>query len=122
MHTRGRTNGCGACVVVILDEHYSNCFVQGRKTIRRIIDSDVNYQQILSSEVLSLNIGTGEQGPGSNGAVRVRKTVHTAKIFQCQDIFTTTTLEAVDADDRDRVRKVSIHVRMKLKILMVSCR
>jgi len=99
--------------MVILNKHRSNCFVQGGKTIRRIFDSDVNFQRVLSSEVLSVNIETGEQGSGSNGAVRVRKTVHTAKIFPSEDTFTTTTLEAADANDREKVKTVSIHVRKK---------
>ena len=97
----------------IVNEHRSNWFVQNGKSVRRILDSDLNYQRILSSEVLSVSIGAGEQDSGSNGALRVRKTVHTAKIFQCQDTFTTTTLEAVDVNDRDKVRMVSDYVQMR---------
>ena len=107
----------------IVNEHDPNWFVKNGKSIRRILDSDLNYQRILSSEVLSVSIGAGERDSASNGAVRVRKTVHAAKIFQCQGTFTTTTLEAVGANDRDKVRMVSYHARTKqTRILMTSFR
>ena len=64
-----------------------------------------------------------QQDSGSDGTVRVRKIVQTAKIFQCPgETFTTTTLEPVDVNDRDKVELVSACVRTKEKNLMIGCR
>jgi len=101
--------------MVIVNEHSSNHSVQGRKTVRRIFDVDVNYQRVLSSKVLNVSLGAGEQGSASNKVIRVKKTVQTAEVDQCQGIFTTTTLEPVDDDDGDEVEMVSVHVRDEIE-------
>jgi len=95
--------------VDIVNKDLSNCFIQGSgKTIRRIFESDVNFKRIVSSEVLSVNVGAEEQGSALVRSVRVRKTVQSAEIIQYRGTFTTTTLEPVDVNDREEVKMVSV--------------
>ena len=110
MHSRGGSTGRGAWTVVVVNKDLSNRFIQGSgKTIRRIFESDVNFKRILSSEVLSVNMGAEERGSASVRSVRVRKIVQTAKIVQYPgETFTTTTLEPVDVNDREEVKMVRV--------------
>ena len=120
MHSRRRSIGRGARIVVIVNPCHSNLYVQGGKTIRRIYDSDVKFQRIVSSKVLSVSMGAEEQDSASDGTVRVRKVVQTAKIFQCPgETFTTTTIEPVDVNDREKVRMVSVDVWTKKNHLII---
>ena len=105
-----------------MDEHYSDRFNQCGKPIRKIIDGDVNFQRILSSNILSVTSESEEGGLVSNETIRVKKTVQTAEIFQCQGTFTTTTLEPVDARDRDKFKLVSAQVLTKSKNLIMGFR
>ncbi|KAK1221965.1 hypothetical protein PQX77_015208 [Marasmius sp. AFHP31] len=80
--------------------------VNGR-TIRRVIDGDVIFRRLLSSEVLSIGIKP-KRAPMSTGlqAFKVKKTRQTAEIIGRRGKFTATTLELIDEKDRDEFVKL----------------
>ncbi|KAK1227603.1 hypothetical protein PQX77_009377 [Marasmius sp. AFHP31] len=81
--------------------------VNGR-TIRRVIDGDVIFRQLLSSKVLSISIKPGKRAPMSTGlqAFKVKKTVQTARLHGHRGKFTATTLELVDEKDQNEFVKL----------------
>ncbi|KAK1234051.1 hypothetical protein PQX77_002753, partial [Marasmius sp. AFHP31] len=80
--------------------------VNGR-TVRRVIDGDIIFRQLLSSKVLSISIKP-KRASMSTGlqAFKVKKTVQTARLHGHRGKFTATTLEPVDEKDRDEFVKV----------------
>ncbi|KAK1234959.1 hypothetical protein PQX77_001829 [Marasmius sp. AFHP31] len=76
------------------------------RTFRQILDSDLNLQRRISSQVISVNITPGGEvstfrRPQSTECrtTRVRKTVHTTKVAGVEGVFTVAMFEPVDKDD-----------------------
>ncbi|KAK1218772.1 hypothetical protein PQX77_018529 [Marasmius sp. AFHP31] len=84
------------------------------RSFRRILDSDLNLQRHMSSEVIPVSITPGgevstSRTPQSIGCriTRVKKTVHTTKVAGIEGTFTATTFELVDKNDVESFTSVS---------------
>ncbi|KAK1218056.1 hypothetical protein PQX77_019274 [Marasmius sp. AFHP31] len=77
--------------------------VHGR-TVRKVIDGDINFQRVLSSEILSVNIKP--DGASESQVVKVKKMEQTAKIYGYRGKFTATSFEPVDEKDREEFKEM----------------
>ncbi|KAK1215638.1 hypothetical protein PQX77_021762 [Marasmius sp. AFHP31] len=82
--------------------------VKGKK-IRTVMDSDIEFLRLLSSETRCVDVKPDDEASTSSDSqvVKVKKRVHTAKIFGCRGKFTATTLEPVSRKDQDRFKKIA---------------
>ncbi|KAK1224290.1 hypothetical protein PQX77_012798, partial [Marasmius sp. AFHP31] len=94
------------------------------RTVRKIIDGDINYQHVLSSKVIFVDINT-HQGPGAskNLSVKVKRVVQTARLYGHRGTFTTTTLEPVDEKDREQfkeIKKIVLEAAMSQRLALLK--
>ncbi|KAK1225369.1 hypothetical protein PQX77_011694 [Marasmius sp. AFHP31] len=81
------------------------------RTIRRIIEGDINFQRILSSEILSVNFKPkGASTSMEAQVVKVKKMEQTATIYGDRGKFTATSFEPVAEKDREKFNEVSFGV------------
>ncbi|KAK1220971.1 hypothetical protein PQX77_016227 [Marasmius sp. AFHP31] len=83
------------------------------RTVRKIIDGDINLQRVLSSEILSVNVKP--EGTLTTHIVKVKKMEQTAKIFGYRGKFTVTSFEPVDEKDQEvfaQIKKVVLETAM----------
>ncbi|KAK1217001.1 hypothetical protein PQX77_020351 [Marasmius sp. AFHP31] len=93
------------------------------RTVRRIIDGDIIFQRVLSSEVLSINVKPEEASTSTElQVVKVQKMEQTAKLYGYQGKFTATSFEPVDRKDQEVFKQVWFGVWFKKKTLMVGFR
>ncbi|KAK1235211.1 hypothetical protein PQX77_001571 [Marasmius sp. AFHP31] len=77
------------------------------RTVRRIIDGDVIFRRILSSEVLSVNVKPERASTSTESqVVRVKKMEQTAEIYGYRGKFTTTSFEPVEGKDREKFKEM----------------
>ncbi|KAK1218059.1 hypothetical protein PQX77_019256 [Marasmius sp. AFHP31] len=112
----------GDLTVTNINDNYFNpergdLIVINRRTIRRVIDGDIIFRRLLSSEVLSIN--TKLEGASTSMELQVlklKKTVQTAEIVGYRGRFTATSLEPVHQKDRDNFVKVSVSIPIEERI------
>ncbi|KAK1215512.1 hypothetical protein PQX77_021876 [Marasmius sp. AFHP31] len=78
------------------------------RTIRKVIDGDIHFQRVLSSEVLSVCKVKPEGASTSTESqvVKVKKMEQTAKIQGYRGKFTATSFEPVDKKDREQFKEI----------------
>ncbi|KAK1218295.1 hypothetical protein PQX77_019023 [Marasmius sp. AFHP31] len=89
--------------------------VRGR-TVRKVIDGDIIFQRVLSSEVLSVDVrpeGASTSTSTESQVVKVKKMEQITEIYGYQGKFTATSFEPVDEKDREKFMEVSIGIRFK---------
>ncbi|KAK1216803.1 hypothetical protein PQX77_020555 [Marasmius sp. AFHP31] len=81
--------------------------VRGR-TVRKVIDGDIIFQRVLSSEVLCVKVKPEEAStPTESQVVKVKKMEQTAEIYGYQGKFTATSFEPVEEKDRERFKEIA---------------
>ncbi|KAK1235136.1 hypothetical protein PQX77_001649 [Marasmius sp. AFHP31] len=81
--------------------------VRGR-TVRKVIDGDIIFQRVLSSEVLSVKVKPeGASTSTESQIVKVKKMEQTAEIYGYQGKFTATSFEPVDEKDRGKFKEIA---------------
>ncbi|KAK1215639.1 hypothetical protein PQX77_021763 [Marasmius sp. AFHP31] len=81
--------------------------VHGR-TVRTIVDSDINFLRLLSSNILCVMVNSGAAATSSESQfIKLKKLVQTAEIFGCPGKFTATTLELVDRKDQAKFKEAT---------------
>ncbi|KAK1233694.1 hypothetical protein PQX77_003141 [Marasmius sp. AFHP31] len=82
--------------------------VKGKK-IRTVMDSDIEFLRLLSSEIRCVDVKPDDEASTSSDSqvVKVKKRVQTAKIVGCRGRFTATTLEPVSRKDQDKFREIA---------------
>ncbi|KAK1225370.1 hypothetical protein PQX77_011695 [Marasmius sp. AFHP31] len=77
------------------------------RTVRRIIEGDINFQRILSSKILSVNSKLkGTSTPMGLQVVKVKKMEQTATICGYRGKFTATSFEPVAEKDRESFNEI----------------
>ncbi|KAK1228939.1 hypothetical protein PQX77_008013, partial [Marasmius sp. AFHP31] len=77
------------------------------RTVRRIIDGDIIFQRVLSSEVLSVNVKPdGASTSTESQVVKVKKMEQTAKLYGHRGKFTGTSFEPVHEKDREQFKQI----------------
>ncbi|KAK1217935.1 hypothetical protein PQX77_019391 [Marasmius sp. AFHP31] len=77
------------------------------RTVRKLFDGDINFQRILSSEILSVNIKPdGASTSTELQVVKVKKMEQIAKIYGYRGKFTATSFEPVDEKDREEFKEM----------------
>ncbi|KAK1225365.1 hypothetical protein PQX77_011698 [Marasmius sp. AFHP31] len=74
------------------------------RTVRRVIDGDIIFQRVLSSEILSVNVGTSTSTESQ--VVKVKKMEQTAKLYGYRGRFTATSFEPVVEKDRENFKEI----------------
>ncbi|KAK1216941.1 hypothetical protein PQX77_020422 [Marasmius sp. AFHP31] len=81
--------------------------VRGR-TVRKVIDGDIIFQRVLSSEILSVNVKPeGASTSTESQVVKIKKMEQTAEIYGYQGKFTATSFEPVEEKDRDKFKEIA---------------
>ncbi|KAK1218297.1 hypothetical protein PQX77_019025 [Marasmius sp. AFHP31] len=81
--------------------------VRGR-TVRKVIDGDIIFQRVLSSEVLCVKVKPEEASTSTESqVVKVKKMEQTAEIYGYQGKFTATSFEPVDEKDRGKFKEIA---------------
>ncbi|KAK1234565.1 hypothetical protein PQX77_002231 [Marasmius sp. AFHP31] len=81
--------------------------VRGR-TVRKVIDGDIIFQRVLSSEVLSVKFKPeGASTSTESQVVKIKKMEQTAEIYGYQGKFTVTSLEPVEEKDREKFKEIA---------------
>ncbi|KAK1227384.1 hypothetical protein PQX77_009622 [Marasmius sp. AFHP31] len=92
--------------------HYHNSGRDDRvtlhgRTVRRIIEGDINFQRILSSEILSVNVKPkGESISTGSQVVKLKRMEQTATIYGYRGKFTATSFEPVAEKDRENFNEI----------------
>ncbi|KAK1233559.1 hypothetical protein PQX77_003281 [Marasmius sp. AFHP31] len=89
--------------------HYHNSERDDRheRTVRRIIEGDINFQRILSSKILTVNIKPkGESISTGSQVVKLKRMEQTATIYGDRGKFTATSFEPVDEKDRENFNEI----------------
>ncbi|KAJ8096021.1 hypothetical protein PM082_015242 [Marasmius tenuissimus] len=74
---------------------------------------DSIFRRCLRSKILSIvskpreGLSTSRASPGSSQVIKVKKTEHTAEIHGHAGLFTVTTLEPIDENDRDKFDEIA---------------
>ncbi|KAK1224614.1 hypothetical protein PQX77_012509 [Marasmius sp. AFHP31] len=77
------------------------------RTIRKVIDGDINFQRVLSSKVLCVKVKPeGASTSTESQVVKVKKMEQTAKIQGYRGNFTATSFEPVDEKDREQFKQI----------------
>ncbi|KAK1224170.1 hypothetical protein PQX77_012939 [Marasmius sp. AFHP31] len=116
-HTQGTTIGDHASFQIVAGNAITNNYhnlerdritVKGKK-IRTVIDSDIEFLRLQSSEILSVNLKPDDKVSASSElqVVQVKRMVQTAKVFGCRGKFTATTLEPVNEIDQDIFQEIA---------------
>ncbi|KAK1224613.1 hypothetical protein PQX77_012508 [Marasmius sp. AFHP31] len=88
-------------------EREDRATVHGR-TVRRVIDGDIIFQRVLSSEVLSVNVKPdGASTSTESQVVKVKKMEQTAKLYGYQGKFTATSFEPVDEKAQKKFKEIA---------------
>ncbi|KAJ8095943.1 hypothetical protein PM082_015164 [Marasmius tenuissimus] len=99
----------------IIHNHHSSAredrvTLHGR-TVRRIIDGDINFQRVLSSEILSVKFKPEVESTSTESqVVKVKRMEQTAEIYGYQGRFTATSFEPVDEKDQEKFKEGSLGV------------
>ncbi|KAK1227382.1 hypothetical protein PQX77_009620 [Marasmius sp. AFHP31] len=119
-HARGTMVGDYANFQTVIGNsttnHYHNSGRDDRvtlhgRTVRRIIEGDINFQRILSSKILSVNIKPKEASTSTGSqVVKLKRMEQAATIYGYQGKFTATSFEPVDEKDRENFNEVSFGV------------
>ncbi|KAK1230994.1 hypothetical protein PQX77_005895 [Marasmius sp. AFHP31] len=83
--------------------------VRGR-TVRKVIDGDIIFQRVLSSEVLSVDVrpeGASTSTSTESQVVKVKKMEQITEIYGYQGKFTATSFEPVDEKDREKFMEIA---------------
>ncbi|KAK1217129.1 hypothetical protein PQX77_020222 [Marasmius sp. AFHP31] len=92
--------------------HYHNSERDDRvtlhgRTVRRVIGGDINFQRVLSSEILSVNVKPkGASISMESQVVKVKRMEQTATIYGYQGKFTATSFEPVAEKDREKFEEI----------------
>ncbi|KAK1233558.1 hypothetical protein PQX77_003280 [Marasmius sp. AFHP31] len=92
--------------------HYHNSEREDRvtlheRTVRRIIEGDINFQRILSSEILTVNVKPkGESISTGSQVVKLKRMEQTATIYGDRRKFTATSFEPVAEKDRENFNEI----------------
>ncbi|KAK1225070.1 hypothetical protein PQX77_011997 [Marasmius sp. AFHP31] len=90
--------------------------VHGR-TVRKVIDGDIIFQRVLSSEVLCVKVKPEEASTSTESqVVKVKKMEQTAELYGYQGKFTATSFEPVDEKDRGKFKEIA-----KIVLEMAMC-
>ncbi|KAK1225367.1 hypothetical protein PQX77_011700, partial [Marasmius sp. AFHP31] len=77
------------------------------RTVRRIIEGDINFQRILSSKILTVNVKPkGESISTGSQVVKLKRMEQTATIYGDRRKFTATSFEPVDEKDRENFNEI----------------
>ncbi|KAK1230787.1 hypothetical protein PQX77_006114 [Marasmius sp. AFHP31] len=77
------------------------------RTVRKVINGDINFQRVLSSKIFSVNIKPdGASTSTESQVVKVKKMEQTAKIQGYRGKFTATSFEPVDEKDREQFKQI----------------
>ncbi|KAK1215949.1 hypothetical protein PQX77_021430 [Marasmius sp. AFHP31] len=79
------------------------------KTVRVVMDSDVHYLHLRSSEILDVDVKPDDETSTSSKSqvVRMKKVIQTAEIFGQNGRFTATTLEPLNKGDQVIFKKIA---------------
>ncbi|KAK1220510.1 hypothetical protein PQX77_016720 [Marasmius sp. AFHP31] len=84
------------------------------RTVRKVMDGDINFQRVLSSKIFSVNVKPdGASTSMESQVVRVKKMEQTAKLYGYQGKFSATNFEPVDEKDQKKLKEVSFAVRFE---------
>ncbi|KAK1227383.1 hypothetical protein PQX77_009621 [Marasmius sp. AFHP31] len=91
--------------------HYHNSERDDRvtlheRTVRRIIEGDINFQRVLSSKILSVNIKAGASTSTESQVVKVKRMEQTATIYGYRGKFTATSFEPVAEKDWESFNEI----------------
>ncbi|KAK1217960.1 hypothetical protein PQX77_019367 [Marasmius sp. AFHP31] len=105
-----------------ISQNEDRMIVSGR-TIRKVIDSDIHFLRLLSSEILSVPVKPEVASTSSKlQVIKMKKMVQTAEIFGCPGRYTATTLEPVNQEDQGVCNEIvdgalQVAVRHQLALL-----
>ncbi|KAK1215320.1 hypothetical protein PQX77_022079 [Marasmius sp. AFHP31] len=115
-HAQGTTIGDHAnlqnVVGNVITNNYNNLqrdrIIVNGKTVRVVMDSDVHYLRLQSSEILDVDVKPGDETSTSSKSqvVRMKKMIQTAEIFGQNGRFTATTLEPVNREDQGIFKEI----------------
>ncbi|KAK1217236.1 hypothetical protein PQX77_020085 [Marasmius sp. AFHP31] len=90
-----------------ISERDDRLTLRGR-TVRKVIDGDIIFQRILSSDVLSVKVKPeGASTSTESQVVKIKKMEQTAEIYGYQGKFTATSLEPVEEKDREKFKEIA---------------
>ncbi|KAK1231862.1 hypothetical protein PQX77_005012 [Marasmius sp. AFHP31] len=102
--------------------HYHNSEREDRltlrgRTIRKVIDGDIIFQRVLSSEVLCVKVKPeGASASTESQVVKIKKMEQTARIHAYGGEFTATSFEPVDEKDQENFKEIA-----KIVLEVVMC-
>ncbi|KAK1218641.1 hypothetical protein PQX77_018669 [Marasmius sp. AFHP31] len=92
----------------IIQDYATFRTVVGTRTIRRVLDGDIHFQRLLSSEILGVAVPPKAAATSSKlHVVKLRRMVQTAKISGFRGLFTAITLGPVNGKDREGFKEIA---------------
>ncbi|KAK1216937.1 hypothetical protein PQX77_020418 [Marasmius sp. AFHP31] len=105
-HANFQTVAGNSTTTNVYNNSNSEVTLYGR-TVRRIIDGDVIFQRILSSDVLSVKVKAEASMSTESQVVKIKKMEQIAEIYGYQGKFTVTSFEPVEEKDREKFKEIA---------------
>ncbi|KAK1221911.1 hypothetical protein PQX77_015270 [Marasmius sp. AFHP31] len=105
-HANFQTVAGNSTTTNVYNNSNSEVTLYGR-TVRRIIDGDVIFQRILSSDVLSVKVKAEASMSTESQVVKIKKMEQIAEIYGYQGKFTATSFEPVEEKDREKFKEIA---------------